>query len=791
MRTSIVWPINKIMHKLFSNYIKIFKDRSQIIPLAMYYRKKYGFKAFVKRLLFTLTSGNIHSAYGGAPHFSHMGIENIYKINPAVILVSNDTHAPSHDYRIGNFSRSYWENGISNIIINPSEAMKIFYLPRNTKLVIFWRTSLDYSSMAWFEEARSSGVQIAYDNDDLTFDPSVYNFTNVNALSLIPVETSNYLVNTITPLQQKQVSESDVGIACTPRMAESFKKTGVETVAIPIVIPRWMENQSKQIQLKKMLEKYDSSSLASTNIFYASGSPSHHADFLIVKPGLFRYLTDFASSTFTIIGSSPLAPHEIPRHLRKQIKFEGMVSHGELMGVISKFNVQIAPIELPNPFTEAKSATKFMQGGILNIPTIASPSEPFRMLIQNHLNGVLAKNEQDWYQAFVELSDPRVRTQMGKNAFETVKAQCTIDSIHESLISLLPNKVKPTKPADEFVPKAKKKISWLIPDYSANSGGIRNILKLSQLAEEVGYESEIVFHSSSYDLPEISRKIIRDYGLGVFKVAKRITREKSLHAVVAVHHSSVPYMKSHAPWWCSLVYLVQDFEPYFYPMSEIYLETLETYFDTELQIITSLQWMSRKIFDISGRTVPYLDFPMDKDIYNGGKENNREGIIFFAKDDTPRRLYHLGIEALQLVRQIDPFIHITFFGGGRTPNGMTGITNLSRVDTIDELALNYKRHMVGLSFAPTNPSGIPYEMMACGLPVVDVNLPGSSESKYFDERVNLVRPNPSSVASEILRLLGDEEYWKETSRKGWEFVKDMDSETHIQQHLADFFKSLN
>jgi glycosyltransferase involved in cell wall biosynthesis len=668
--------------------------------------------------------------------------------------------------------------------------MDIFYLPRNTQLVIFWRTSLDYSSMPWFSEARSNGVQIAYDNDDLTFDPNVYNVANVNALSLIPQETAEFLVNIITPKQQKQVSQSDIGLACTPRIADSFSQMGVETISIPIVIPRWMERQSREILRFKISDNGETLNSASTNIFYASGSPSHHADFLVAKQGLFRYLTEYTSATFTIIGSSPLASHEIPSHLRDQVKFEGMVSHSELLETISKFNLQIAPLELPNPFTEAKSATKFMQGGILKIPTIASPSEPFRKLIRNHVNGLLASNEEEWYAAFVELTDPRMRKRMGLNALETVNAECTIDSIASNLVSLLPDKMKVTKYSELKGSGAKRKISWLVPDYSANSGGIRNILKLSKLAEKMNYECEIVFHSTSYEISQISKMITVDYALGSFNVAKRVTREKSLHAVVSVHHSSVPYMKSHTPHWANLVYLVQDFEPFFYPMSEKYLEALDSYFDTQLNVITSLKWMSRKILDISGRTVPYLDFPMDKNVYNGAENHNREGIIFFAKDDTPRRLYSLGVSALQIVRQVDPLIPITFFGGGPTPSEIDNINNLGKLDTVEELAWNYRRHLVGLSFAPTNPSGIPYEMMACGLPVVDVNLPGSLESKYFDDRVKLVKPSPKAVASEILKLLGSEKYWIETSNKGLLFTNEMDPEIVIQRTLEDFLNSL-
>lgn len=60
-----------------------------------------------------------------------------------------------------------------------------------------------------------------------------------------------------------------------------------------------------------------------------------------------------------------------------------MVSHRELLPYLAKFHVQLAPLEMGNNFVSAKSATKFMQGGIIGVPTIASPTEPFAQAIES------------------------------------------------------------------------------------------------------------------------------------------------------------------------------------------------------------------------------------------------------------------------------------------------------------------------------------------------------------------------------------------------------------------------
>jgi glycosyltransferase involved in cell wall biosynthesis len=262
------------------------------------------------------------------------------------------------------------------------------------------------------------------------------------------------------------------------------------------------------------------------------------------------------------------------------------------------------------------------------------------------------------------------------------------------------------------------------------------------------------------------------------------------YAVVGTHNSSIPWLKSHAPREARLIYLVQDFEPFFYSMSSNYLNALSTYFDSDLKIITSLRWMSEKIFQLTGRVVPYLDFAYDRDIYKPSTLTYRSGILFYAKEDTPRRLYELGIKTLQLVSEIDPSIPIRFYGGGRTPTTLPFVTNYGSTLSNQELANEYQRSMVGIAFGPTNPSGIPYEMMACGLPVVDVHVYGENSNKYFDDSIVLCEPNPASLAKEIFSLLGESNYWTNRSNTGRTFVENIPSRAQIQKVLIDFLNGL-
>ena len=87
------------------------------------------------------------------------------------------------------------------------------------------------------------------------------------------------------------------------------------------------------------------------------------------------------------------------------------------------------------------------------------------------------------------------------------------------------------------------------------------------------------------------------------------------------------------------------------------------------------------------------------------------------------------------------------------------------------LAWRYSEATVGLCLSLTNYSLIPQEMMACGLPCVD--LAGRSPEAVFgrDGPVELAEPDPLSIADAVEALLDDQERWRRRSAAGLAFVE--------------------
>jgi glycosyltransferase involved in cell wall biosynthesis len=773
---------------------RMWENKENLLSLAMNYKKKHGRRAFLKRLLFALRRENFHSNYSGLRHNFSNSLDSLFELNPRVILVGKDFSSPSHIYRTRNFSNAFWELGVPTDIVTIEQIVSMSVLPRNTELVIFSKTALNVATLPWVEKARRDKVNIVYDNDTLAFDESVYNLKNLYGLTRVDGEDEDCLNNASATLQEQQIKQRGLVITTTPEMGNTFRKLGLDAFTIPNVLPRWMERQALQINADR-LEKVIARETNGIRIVYASGTPTYGAGFKSCVPGIISFLNHSKDSTLTILGSPPSELNDFPHMIRNQIFFNTMPAHEDLLFHLSDFDVQIAPLELGNPFAEAKSALEFLHGGIIGLPTVASPTAPFKEVINNGENGFLAYTSEDWFSILLQLQDPKLRNSVGAKAQLSCSQYHCLDAIKSILLDLLDSKISFTDDHSaniaSYAPKLDTRtIYWLVGDFGFNSGGARNISVLANLANSDGFKSKILYYNSDRSVQELQRLTHLHYGFENIEIVDEFPSMEIPYAVVGTHNSSIPWLKSHAPRQTNLVYLVQDFEPFFYPMSSNYLDALSTYFDSDLKIITSLRWMSEKIFQLNGRVVPYLDFAFDRDIYNPSLFTGRSGVIFYAKEDTPRRLYELGVKTLQLVSKIDPTVPIKFYGGGKTPSTLPFVTNYGSTLSNQELASEYQKSMVGIAFGPTNPSGIPYEMMACGLPVVDVQVYGENSNKYFDDSIVLCEPNPASLAKEIFSLYCDNNYWTNRSNAGKVFVENIHSKVEIQKVLIDFLNSL-
>lgn len=298
------------------------------------------------------------------------------------IWVSTDQHSPSHVYRVDNHVLQANLAGIHAVQMHVNELSALRDLPRTVTHIIFWRTSIAIDDLEIFRKPETRDrVTVIYDTDDLTFSDEHYTIENVAGLRELSASHADHLMNEIGKLQRQQIQNSDYFFGSTQKLVDEAQKLGVKSLVLPNTLPIWMERAGKNVSRAKQQGVF--------SLVYASGSNTHRADFFQAWPAVSKFLSQNHDATLTILGHTPIKRSEIEKAIRKQVLIKPPVAHFDLIDELAKYNVNLAPLEFGNPFVEAKSSLKYIQAGIVGVPTIASATLEFEQCIRNGKMGCL------------------------------------------------------------------------------------------------------------------------------------------------------------------------------------------------------------------------------------------------------------------------------------------------------------------------------------------------------------------------------------------------------------------
>jgi glycosyltransferase involved in cell wall biosynthesis len=217
-------------------------------------------------------------------------------------------------------------------------------------------------------------------------------------------------------------------------------------------------------------------------------------------------------------------------------------------------------------------------------------------------------------------------------------------------------------------------------------------------------------------------------------------------------------------------YLVQDHEPDFYGASAERAWAEWTY-RQGMHCVCASPWLATTVRDRYGASATSFDLGVDHEHYRPLPTHRRDDLIlFYARAITPRRAVPLGVLALEELHRRRPAIELALFGEARElvtpfPHRHLGVLEP------DRLAHAYASAALGLVLSLTNPSLVPQEMLACGLPVVDVVSESMLESFGRHGPIELADLDPLAICAALERLLDDLALRAERSRAGAEWVE--------------------
>lgn len=331
---------------------------------------------------------------------------------------------------------------------------------------------------------------------------------------------------------------------------------------------------------------------------------------------------------------------------------------------------------------------------------------------------------------------------------------------------------------NEYKSGDKGKIAWFIPDFSKGSGGHRTIFQNANMLVERGYACDLYVKTARPKMPiEIYKNIIEWYGDFKGDVFNDFNLVKDYDMIIATGWDTAgPVAKSSCK---HKLYFVQDYEPWFFPMGQEYIGAERSY-SYGLTGVSIGNWLPVKLGREHKLKMTSFSFGADLSIYKKLKNFKKEdAVCFIFQPGKPRRCADLGLKALQIVQKLRPNTKIYLYGSKKLPIMSKNVEHLGMLSPKECNEL-YNRCKVGLCFSASNPSRIPFEMMAAGLPVVDFYL----ENNLYDfpeEGCLLAEPDATAVASAILKLLDNDKMRIKMAKEGEKYMKNYTLERGFEE----------
>ena len=318
-------------------------------------------------------------------------------------------------------------------------------------------------------------------------------------------------------------------------------------------------------------------------------------------------------------------------------------------------------------------------------------------------------------------------------------------------------------------------VAVAVPPFRRGSGGHNTIFQLTRRLEDVGHTCTIWVHDPVHGDGRGRAAVIRRQIVEWFAPVRApvfvgfddwhgadvalATGWETAHPIAAM------------PGCRARAYLVNDHEPEFFPTSAEALFAERTY-SLGLFPISASTWLRDLLAERYGCEGTAFRLGVDHEVYRElGVTRRPDTIVFYSRHVTPRRAVPLGVLALEELCSRRPDLRVVTFGDAQ-PVPATFAQEHLGIATPERLARAYCEGAVGLCLSLTNYSLIPQEMMACGMPCVDV-AHGSSEAIFGGAGpVGFAQADPVALADAMERLLAEPQEWRRRSEEGIAFVAD-------------------
>lgn len=358
----------------------------------------------------------------------------------------------------------------------------------------------------------------------------------------------------------------------------------------------------------------------------------------------------------------------------------------------------------------------------------------------------------------------------------TPVAAMRADDPYGAAASVMRDGPAPLLPPDPHAAERERlRIALVLPPWRRGSGGHNTLMQLLSRLERRGHVCTVWLHDPHGELRDLRPAVLRrqlDEWFAPFTGPVYVGFDDWHGADVAVAtgwqtvHPILLLDQTHAR-----AYIVNDHEPEFFGTSTERALAEDTY-RHGIHCIAASPWLRDLLIERYGATADAFQLGVDHAVYASRPEVARrdDTVVYYARHSTDRRAVPIGLMALGELMRRRPQTRVVLFGTDKPPPTTFPYEHLG-VLSPPQLATLYNKASVGLCLSLTNFSLMPKEMLACGLPCVELS--GVSAESIFGADggpLALAPLDPVALADALERLLDDRAEWARRSRAGIDFV---------------------
>lgn len=336
---------------------------------------------------------------------------------PNILFVSGEPDTPGNYYRVLHYVAAAEANGWRAEWIRMDQLGDRLSEIGSYDFLVIWRAPLNPVIQEAIAAMHELGRTVIFDCDDLMTEP------RFATLKLIDGIRSNSLteqgVQDHFSLIRDTMMASDLCFTTSDQLAFHMRWSGKTTFVNPNGFSQFTHDLSRD-SAKDWKKQRD----GLVRIGYAGGSRTHQKDLALAMGAIGRILREHPECRLVLFrmtdGTTLIDVEEYPEldGLHHQIEWRPLQPLINLPVEMARFDINLAPLEVGNPFCEAKSQLKFFEAGLVDCVTVASPTGPFRDYMTHGKTGFLAITGDEWYACLKQLvNDPDLRRELGRNAY--------------------------------------------------------------------------------------------------------------------------------------------------------------------------------------------------------------------------------------------------------------------------------------------------------------------------------------------------------------------------------------